>query len=386
MNLLKKIDLWQNEGIISSDQASAIRTFEAKDKKPTLIYMLLFLSVFCIGVGIVSLIASNWKMIPAGVKLTIDFAILISAALGIYWSEINKKNFIKESLIILFAILVIATIGLVAQIYHLKSNGYSAALFWSIMIAPLFFITRKSILPFVWLFVFNYAFFAWMFANFPALREIVSAVASRNDMIITGYYLSLLALFGCFMLGKYKDKVSYLIKPVFVWLIISIIIQSVFMEFKYNWYKSLQYYDGGISYSSAALLIIGLFSLAVVSAYLYRKEAAAYIFYSIMVLMLFSLFIDAAGYSKLVKAASTFSMLALLMAYAHKNNAAKLFNFAGALAAVRIFIIYLQVFGSLLTTGVGLIISGLILLGIIIVWHKISIRVKSKFKEKTNEA
>ena len=47
---------------------------------------------------------------------------------------------------------------------------------------------------------------------------------------------------------------------------------------------------------------------------------------------------------------------------------------AGALAALRIFGVYLQVFGSLLTTGLGLISSGLVLLLTVGIWNKLKLK------------
>lgn len=386
MNLIKKIELWQKEGLITQSQGLAIKDFENKLKKPTLIYMLLFLSVFCIGVGVISLIASNWKSIPYGVKIALDFTLLIVVAYGIFWSDRNKKIFMKEALVIFYAILIIATIGLVAQIFHLKSNGYGAALFWSVMTVPLFYITKKSILPFIWFPVFNYAFISWIFDKFPNIEEFFIKFFKNNYTIVNGYYITLITLLGCFIYDKYKEKLAYLTKPLFTWAIISIIFETVIMEIKSN---SLYYIIFGyneVYFSYLPFLIIGLFALVALSMYLYRENSALYIYCVVMILLLFYLLDDASMYLTLVKAASTLSILALLMTYAYRNNNSRLFNFAGALVAARVFIIYIQLFGSLLSTGVGLIISGLVLLAIAFIWHKISIQIKNRFKEKVNEA
>lgn len=386
MSIIKKIEQWEKEGIITSDQVTAIKAFEDNTKKPTLIYMILFLSAFCIGVGVISLIASNWKYIPASMKLTIDFALLASVAYSIFFAEKNKKIFMKEAVILLYAILIIATIGLVGQIYHLKSNGYSAALFWSAMVAPMFYITRKSILPFIWFFVFNCAIFAWFVVNYPKAAEYLAMIAKQSDMLLSGYYIVIITLLATFVYDKYKEKISYLTKPIIAWSVISIIIPTVFLEFKSSWLYMYRYNEAMVSPSLISLLMVGLFALIGAAFYLYKNHSSSYIFIAVALLIVFSSLIDASGQSKIVKAMSTFSMLGLLMTYAYKNHSPKLFNFAGGLVAFRIFMVYIQVFGSLLSTGIGLIISGVVLLLIAYTWHKVSIRVKRKLKEKTNEA
>jgi hypothetical protein len=48
----------------------------------------------------------------------------------------------------------------------------------------------------------------------------------------------------------------------------------------------------------------------------------------------------------------------------------RLFNLCVNLIGLRFLIIYFQVFGSLATTGIGLIVSGLIIIGAVVVWYK----------------
>jgi hypothetical protein len=49
----------------------------------------------------------------------------------------------------------------------------------------------------------------------------------------------------------------------------------------------------------------------------------------------------------------------------------RLFDFASFVIALRFVIIYFEVFGSLTTTGIGLIISGGVIITIAIYWNKL---------------
>ena len=80
----------------------------------------------------------------------------------------------------------------------------------------------------------------------------------------------------------------------------------------------------------------------------------------------------------------TMTVLGWLVVYALIKSRSKLMNLATALMAFRIFVVYLQVFGSLLSTGIGLIVSGVVLLLIIYVWRKVQLNKLLIVKEKTN--
>lgn len=75
------------------------------------------------------------------------------------------------------------------------------------------------------------------------------------------------------------------------------------------------------------------------------------------------------------------AMLGLVAVYAYKTGSIRLLNLATALSAFRFFAVYLQVFGSLLSTGVGLIISGFVLLAVAVVWQKARRRLIGKLEE-----
>ena len=75
------------------------------------------------------------------------------------------------------------------------------------------------------------------------------------------------------------------------------------------------------------------------------------------------------------------SVLSCLVAYALIKSRVKLLNLATALMALRFFIVFLQVFGSLLMTGVGLIICGVVFLGIIFAWRKLHLNSLISVKE-----
>src|SRR5690606_27245858 len=81
----KKLAAWAQEGLITPDQVSAIRAFEQDRKvgKTWILYGMAAIGVSAIGIGIVSIVAANWDLIPPRLKLGsyIFWQILLGIAL-----------------------------------------------------------------------------------------------------------------------------------------------------------------------------------------------------------------------------------------------------------------------------------------------------------------
>ena len=86
----------------------------------------------------------------------------------------------------------------------------------------------------------------------------------------------------------------------------------------------------------------------------------------------------------MASAAMIIALLAIVSSYAYCTHQTRLFNVATVLIALRLFGIYLEVFGSLLSTGAGLIVSGLVFLGLAGLWQKLRNRLFPKIREKSN--
>lgn len=165
MSLKNKIKRWLFAGLINQSQAEAILHYE-KTKTPGTIWSLsgfLVVAAFSAGLGMIALIAANWRVIPIYTKLAGYFALLIS--LGYYLLIINLKNrsrFLSESLLIFFIILCLAGIGLISQIYNIGGEFYEALLFWSFITFFLTLLTDKRLILHIWFSGFYIAFSFWI--------------------------------------------------------------------------------------------------------------------------------------------------------------------------------------------------------------------------------
>lgn len=105
--------------------------------------ILAYFSAFLIGLGIIALVAANWEQIPNNVKLGGAIVLMVVNAAAVIISMKFKKNILTQVLCGVFAALIMAVIGLIGQIFQLRSDVSGACLLWALCAWPLFLITPR---------------------------------------------------------------------------------------------------------------------------------------------------------------------------------------------------------------------------------------------------
>ena len=105
--------------------------------------ILAYFAAFLIGLGIIALVAANWEQIPNNVKLGGAIVLMIANASAVILSMKFKKNILTQVLCGVFAALIMAVIGLIGQIFQLRSDVSGACLLWAMCAWPLFLITPR---------------------------------------------------------------------------------------------------------------------------------------------------------------------------------------------------------------------------------------------------
>lgn len=105
--------------------------------------ILAYFAAFLIGLGIIALVAANWEQIPNNVKLGGAIVLMIANASAVILSMKFKKNILTQVLCGVFAALIMAVIGLMGQIFQLRSDVSGACLLWALCAWPLFLITPR---------------------------------------------------------------------------------------------------------------------------------------------------------------------------------------------------------------------------------------------------
>lgn len=365
MNINAKLSDWQKHNLISEYQKQAILDYEAQVKKPLLYYSLLFLSCFCIGIGLIALIAANWDTIPPYLKLVSAYILLSGAGLGVYYSHNATKHYIYEGLIILFALLILATIGLVGQIYQLPNQTFQAILFWTCLTAPLIFITQRPLFPALWLFGFALSILDFCYKT-PQLHAVLETLFDPHQNL--GFCVTLTVLLYL-QQAFVKTKQIPLFMAVRGWKIALFVFFALWIDvIGFGWE------DNTITLSPTQWQIYGVALAAFLALWKWGPERhTSLAFIGLSIFYGYTLLANLLPQcEEILSAMMMLSLLAIAAIFSYQNHHIRLFKAVSLLLALRLFGIYCEVFGSLLTTGLGLIISGIILLSIVWYGRKLS--------------
>ena len=129
-----KLAEWTAAGLISPEQATAIRAREPVEK-PGLPWGILIFAGFgavVLGLGVILLFAYNWDKMHKFVKLGIVFGVMAAAhGTGLWLRRQEKLRGFAESALLLGSMLFGAGIWLVAQIYHISAHYPNAFFVWA---------------------------------------------------------------------------------------------------------------------------------------------------------------------------------------------------------------------------------------------------------------
>ena len=381
--LSNKLQRWEQAGLLSSTQHAAILAFETENPQRAnwWLYSFMVLGASIIGLGIISLIAANWEMISDGVKLGADFALLALLAGGIYAQYQNQQQGVWfEVFIVSFLLLCLASIGLIAQIFHTGGKWYHALLFWAVITSALSLFARNLFTRFLWITLFLHAL-VW---------TIIQISNTSN-----GYYfdeIPALALFTPLLcallygLSQYFTALRGYGSSLFFWLQISAVFALALIDISRSDGDSYHLTSGFLpSYLVAGLLVISI---------LLQREYK--LLNKILLLAVLGLLLAYYHPTLLFNGESYFNAfdsesslgnawwnaddiraplltLGILFLYAiHAGNIGhqRTFNLVTFLIGARFVILYFQAMGGLAATGIGLIVSGFLIIGIAWVWHK----------------
>lgn len=387
MSITKKLELWQTQNLISAEQVKQITAYEKENHKSVLTLPLLALGFFCIALGVVSLISANWQIIPDSVKLGTDLILMLGLAGAVFSCHQKEKENWFEGLLLLFGLMVIASIGLIAQVYQLQTNGLQAYFLWCVLVFPLVIITRRIILPLIWLPIFT-ASSVDTLSHIYFFRELLEIIEHTFPFAISVCGILIFAYIYRFVSFYFRTRLAPQIKAMKFWLGFDIVSMVVLMDFgASNMFSGIFYEDilNGDNYQSILVICCLILANVGFGYFSYKYNYSRLLTCVLAILLGFSIIymalpdnhtiLDLWGFLL------TMSILSTVVAYALIKNRIKLLNIATACMAIRLFFVYLQVFGSMVTTGIGLIVSGILFLALIYGWKKLHLNTLLIIKE-----
>lgn len=384
----KKVRQWQDAGLISPAQADAIFTWEQDNKAGKFGRGLVGLGLFAMLMGVLSIIAANWYAIPAAVK--IGAHLLLNAGVAyIAWRAVtNDKDIVREGAALAFFILTLTLMVLVGQVFQLDGTLTALTATWMIIT-----------LPFMWFFGYRHlSGIPWMIAFLAS----VTVAMSDNIPDLPQYWqmFFVTAVATLLPLGMIADgslKIFQRAKPAYA----EIFVRAGFALLAINatmatFYWLAPRYDeladlasaAGLSYTNGYLYLIAIFAAAlggialraVFGRYFVddpaRKMGTLFCVASVLMIAL-PLLIPTGASS--IAAAIFFIAYWIFIGWLGQQLAwSRLISLSIVLVAIRIFAIYVEVFGDMLSTGVGLIVGGAVLLGLITLARRMNKRLTGK--------
>lgn len=165
MSIVQKLTEWQHANLLTSDQVQAIRAYEDAQPSATRFlwrYGLLGLGILIIGIGLLAIAAANWNAIPDSVKLSVHTLLNIGTAgtLFYYWQKGQAAQWGFEALLFIKAALLLTLMALLGQILHTQSPMEQSMLLWWCLITPMFLLFGRYRLTFMpWLILTVYVLF-----------------------------------------------------------------------------------------------------------------------------------------------------------------------------------------------------------------------------------
>lgn len=382
VNLEKKLAEWAKHGLIDQQQAAQINTYEqSAGRAAWVMYGAVGVGVIVLMTGIISIVAANWEAITPNTKLISYFVVQILLALCVF-RQSDHPGIIREALITFAALFFFAGIGLAGQTFNLRSDGWQAFAFWMLLTLPALWIANSRLIYHIW-----FGTFVLTTMLFVAFSD--NAWVQRHP---EGTYLIIVAL--PFLWAAFGFARSLLPIPELFGKM------ALFWSFLYLAFGLLPIASGawyGAGYEDSRhledtrgylLFTFGSALLASASVFTIKPRCSARLRVA-MIGMLISLVLFAGlpillhpQDEQIISCAGFITVLGFAAAAAALAGRKPLFDLLTLVITVRFLIIYFEVFGSLAATGLGLIVSGLVILGTTYLWHRFRMQFVTLFERR----
>lgn len=363
MALDRKLDEWQAAGLIDAAAAAAIRAHESAASRPIALWATIGIGLFALALGLILVVAAGWDMIPAGVKLGVHFAMTVAAAAAVWQAHRQQRLWLGEAALFLLAALVLAGIALQGQVYQVTSPVWEALGWWGLFVTPALLIAgRTRLTAYGWAGLL--AVLALAFAADSGLTTEALAIAADNLPAALPPALVLASLLlgaTAFATGVREAGLALLLGGAslahFAWPIEVSAADAAALALRLP--LALLVAAAGIALAGrlgrgAAMVVRTSLAAAAVATVLAAAVPHG----------------DTLG-ARLFGAFAFFAMWGAVAKAAHDGGWRVLFGIAIGMIAVRLFIVYVELFGGLAYTGAGLIVGGLLLIGLTLVWARI---------------
>ncbi|QMW23021.1 DUF2157 domain-containing protein [Sandaracinobacteroides saxicola] len=361
MALDDKLRDWVAAGLIDAEAARRIAAHEGSRERPLVRWALAGLGLFAVGLGLLLLVAANWARIPDAVKLGGHGVLTAATALLLIRAHRAGETARQEALLVILGAIVMAGIFLWAQVFVLTGPLWRALALWlALMTAPLLLLGRTAWTALGWALVAGLAAIA--LAAEPPGTGTARLLAQGVAMATPALLIAIAATRG----GPVGDALRAV-------GLVALLAGAGVAHFAWA---------DAITAAQARDMAIRLIPAALATALaLWAVRHTDSLPPALRLPLLFGPLVavalatalphpDAWG-SRLLGVLLYAALWGSIAAAAARTGWGALFGIAIAALALRLFIIYLELFGSMATTGAGLVSGGLLLIALAWGWQRI---------------
>lgn len=143
----RKIAEWHDAGLIDTATRDRLLAYEGAHGRPLLLWALWGIGALAIGLGIVSVIAANWEAIPGELRLAVHLGLIGAAVTTLFVREARlagQSPWAVETIAFVAAALGLTFFGHLGQVYQTSSPLWQPLAVWLVLFAPLLLLTGRS--------------------------------------------------------------------------------------------------------------------------------------------------------------------------------------------------------------------------------------------------
>jgi hypothetical protein len=378
----RKIAEWHEAGVIDAATRERLLAYEDAHSRPLLLWAVWGIGALAIGLGVVSVVAANWEDIPGLVRLAVHLA-AVGGLLALLFAReerlAGQSPWIVEALVFTIAALGLTFFGHLGQVYQTSSPLWQPLALWLALFAPLLLLTGRS-WPSALAVVGGAGWTAWAYAptisgdgglGDPGVALLIwqgAAVALPVSLALAGGWMRARSLRPDFWRRLEQLALAYALALAGVAFLAGK--NGAFGE--HGW-------EAGSTACLACGVVVALTGIVHLAARpgLSGRMAAAIITGAGVAIAL----VPWIGESIVPAALLMFALWGGIAAAALAAQWRGVFQLAVGVIALRLIILSFELAGDLLTSGFGLILSGVMILGV--AW--VAVRVSKRFAPRAED-
>ena len=176
---LRRLKAWEAAGLVDATTAARIREWESSHASPVAMRAVIGIAALAIGLGLLSVIAANWDAVSGIVRLGVHFALMVALALWL-WRQASTGGIAAEAGLFVLGMLGLTFFGHIGQVYQTDSPLWQPLALWLVLFAPLMLLRGTgwltALLLMVVMIVAAWGFMYWTIGLRPRLGRIDETV------------------------------------------------------------------------------------------------------------------------------------------------------------------------------------------------------------------